>query len=1186
MAEISKKLLYYMQKISAMQINFLRISAFVFAYLCVTTLSLNISAQDIVYPKNNQVLSDTSITLQWDEIPNTTSYQLQIATDSLFQNILLDSSQILHNHPQISLPYGSYFFHIKPLSIPPSPGLPFSRFSKFTLFYPKAIDSLVLWLSADTGVTKDANNKVSQWSDLSGYNNNFQQSAVLKMPKIGFDKWNYLSFDGNDYLYSSVDTFNKYSLIVFHKPLMNNNYNCLLSKYSTWNNDGFILFVSGGHQRSYQFYNNNANSYVGKTYLPNHFNIDELIYNGITRQFYLNKTKSLPKSTNQFIQNNANLIIGHLNTSSNWDYNGKISEIIIYAKPLDSAQIQLVNKYLLDKYTPPVNLGPNILRRYGFCDTTLTTEAMYESYLWSTGDTTRSISISKEDTGWYWCEVPNLYGDIMRDSVYVYNLLPVQDIHDSIVCYGDSVSLSSSYSLGYSNLWSDLNTGDTLSSSQTLKLSASHPRTIALEITDTLSCFTTDTFTIYIDSFPAIATLGPDTSLCSGDKIGLVVGQSQADSFLWSNGTSDSLLIVNTAGTYSLIVHDTLGCVAKDTITAAIHGITPYVSFSADAVCFRDSTLFIDSSQSLDQSNLIQWKWEFGDDSLALALSSSPVQHLYPDSGTYTAKLTVSTDSGCANYAYRNVYVRPLPKPDFYPLLACQNHELTFANLSFHTDSLSWFYWDLGNGKDTLQTLTLPYSSLPSFTTVYDSSGTYNVMLKAADFHGCADSVFKNVDIRPSPLADFLFSTSCEGSAVNFSDNSLSLPYNPVQSYQWDFGTPPLQTSPTPSFLFPAAGFYPVKLTIMALNGCWDTITKGVQVHRFPKADFYHSPACFKAPVDFYDKSTVIDDTIVDRLWNFYDYGLGNGTHVVKTFNDSLSHNVWLQVTTNAGCKDTVVYPVKVQPLPYVDFSVDKEYGLPPLEIQFTNLSKGLISSAWDFGDGYQSNVVSPTHTYTDSAVFRPVLVGTNKFFCSDSSARMIYAVYAAIDVAVTDVVAQIQNGYISFACTVTNLGKMKLRELGLTARYNSGAQIYEQWQGELTPGASLNYTFTSKIKIPDNQSVTFYCVDADVTSSAPWPDENPANNTLCKNLDNIFWVGSPYPNPATDKLYFDMVLPSKTQVHITVFDVNGKIIDNFEYHGKKGLNNVMFPVNKLSQGSYTLKVETSAGTAVIKFVK
>jgi uncharacterized repeat protein (TIGR01451 family) len=50
----------------------------------------------------------------------------------------------------------------------------------------------------------------------------------------------------------------------------------------------------------------------------------------------------------------------------------------------------------------------------------------------------------------------------------------------------------------------------------------------------------------------------------------------------------------------------------------------------------------------------------------------------------------------------------------------------------------------------------------------------------------------------------------------------------------------------------------------------------------------------------------------------------------------------------------------------HADFSASPRFGLPPLTVQFTDLSTGnVLTHAWGFGDGITASLPSPTHTYT-----------------------------------------------------------------------------------------------------------------------------------------------------------------------------------------------------------------------------
>ena len=75
-----------------------------------------------------------------------------------------------------------------------------------------------------------------------------------------------------------------------------------------------------------------------------------------------------------------------------------------------------ITTYLMDRYNPPINLGKDLLISYGFCDTLIGAEKdIYKSYLWSTGDTTHTISIN--ETGTYWLQVEDVFGRVSIDTL-------------------------------------------------------------------------------------------------------------------------------------------------------------------------------------------------------------------------------------------------------------------------------------------------------------------------------------------------------------------------------------------------------------------------------------------------------------------------------------------------------------------------------------------------------------------------------------------------------------------------------------------------------------------------------------------------------------------------------------------------------------------------------------------------
>jgi uncharacterized repeat protein (TIGR01451 family) len=104
--------------------------------------------------------------------------------------------------------------------------------------------------------------------------------------------------------------------------------------------------------------------------------------------------------------------------------------------------------------------------------------------------------------------------------------------------------------------------------------------------------------------------------------------------------------------------------------------------------------------------------------------------------------------------------------------------------------------------------------------------------------------------------------------------------------------------------------------------------------------------------------------------WDF-----GDGTtvssqqHPTHTYVTTGTHTVTLTVNrARPAHSDTVVrfdfITVTLPPL-QADFRAHPPIGLPPLTVQFTDLSIGnILTRAWDFGDGVTGSLPNPTHTF------------------------------------------------------------------------------------------------------------------------------------------------------------------------------------------------------------------------------
>lgn len=96
-------------------------------------------------------------------------------------------------------------------------------------------------------------------------------------------------------------------------------------------------------------------------------------------------------------------------------------------------------------------------------------------------------------------------------------------------------------------------------------LSITTPGKYWVRATNTNGCAAADTIIASL-GYPPVVTLGADTAYCQGSTIKLYAGYGVGNTYQWSTGATTSSISVGTTGTYSVVVTNTLGCKASDTV--------------------------------------------------------------------------------------------------------------------------------------------------------------------------------------------------------------------------------------------------------------------------------------------------------------------------------------------------------------------------------------------------------------------------------------------------------------------------------------------------------------------------------------------------------------------------------------------------------------------------------------------
>jgi len=273
---------------------------------------------------------------------------------------------------------------------------------------------------------------------------------------------------------------------------------------------------------------------------------------------------------------------------------------------------------------------------------TLSAPSGYSSYLWSTGQSSQSITVSA--SGSYSVTVTNAAGCTSSSAAtsVVVSALPVASVSASgstTFCMGDSVVLSAP--AGYSYLWS---TGAT-----TQSITVTSAGSYSVTLTNTAGCSATSaatTVTISTISAPTVVANGA-TTFCQGGSVTLSV-PSGLGSYLWSNGATGSTITVNSAGTYSVTVTNATGCSATSTGVAV--SVDPLPSVVATA---QGSTTFCpgDSVQLMANPGLSNYVWNTGETGPSIWVKSA---------GSYSVQADNST--GCTGSSNAiSVMLSPVP---------------------------------------------------------------------------------------------------------------------------------------------------------------------------------------------------------------------------------------------------------------------------------------------------------------------------------------------------------------------------------------------------------------------------------------------------------------------------------------------------------------------------------------------
>ncbi len=342
------------------------------------------------------------------------------------------------------------------------------------------------------------------------------------------------------------------------------------------------------------------------------------------------------------------------------------------------------------------------------------------------------------NSGTYTCEVTDTNNCVYTFSHNISVYAPIHDTISVSICQGDSFlyegnyySITGSYDFTYSSMF---------------------------------NCDSLVNLDLKVTSPPAI-TSSITSSVCEGDTVYFSASSPSASIFSWSgpsgfsSGTANPSIDSATAGSagiYTLLVTDTLGCI--DSIQHSVNVFPEYYSTVNSSICMGDSISF-------------GGQFHF-------------------TTGVYYDSLLTTT--GCDSIAALSLTVESTPTTTLPPASICAGSSLTFGS---NTITSAGTYFDTLStitGCDSILSLTVSVSTainttLPSTTIcddesftfggiTIDSAGIYSDTLIAAA--GC-DSIVTIEVLVSSPITNLnSVSPSCYGDSILLSESGSFASYN------------------------------------------------------------------------------------------------------------------------------------------------------------------------------------------------------------------------------------------------------------------------------------------------------------------------------------------------------------------------------------------------------------------------
>lgn len=497
-------------------------------------------------------------------------------------------------------------------------------------------------------------------------------------------------------------------------------------------------------------------------------------------------------------------------------------------------------------------------------DTVLITANGADSYLWSTGELTASISVNPVANTFYTLigELNTCFDTVIFE-VEVYTK-PDVNVLSLEICQGQKVYLTATGAVNYS--WSN-GVLDSIVSVDPIV------NTQYVVYGYMGNCYDTAIASVNVKPNPVIFV--ENDTICEGSLA--ILNATGADTYLWSDGSTLSSISISPISTNLYTVIGYTNQCSDTTLGLVVVKSNPVISTNNSSVCAGSSVV-------LTAVGSTQYSWSNG--LTGNNISVSPNEN--------TVYSVIGYLDGCSDTAFAQVVIKPKPKISDTTLVFCKNDSLNY----FPNGAASYIWPDGSNAVSKyLSAINAPVFNLIGIN------------------QGCSDTAVINLNLRDFPSVKSLILSNKECSPVCASFKDLTTTSQGILTqWKWIINGDTLM-GPTQQYCFQDSGIYSIVYEVEDEFGCRakQTTNHTIQLFEKPIADFYYLPD----PLDELNQSISLVNTTSNAIkytWSINDSLFSNVYSPTVNNLDTGVSEITLIAVSKEGCLDTVIKYIEIKP--------------------------------------------------------------------------------------------------------------------------------------------------------------------------------------------------------------------------------------------------------------------------------